>query len=64
MKDSFSEEGDHSSELKTPLLANDLILILMLKPVRDMWSQIIHSCMLLNYGFVKGIKQHTFLCMI
>lgn len=64
MKDSPSKEGDHSSELKSPLLANDLILILMFKSIRAVCSQICLNCMLQNYRSVKGINLHTFLCLV
>jgi len=64
MKDSLSKEGDHSSELKSPLLANDLMLILMFKSIRAMCSQICLNCILQNYNSVKGINLHTFPCLL
>lgn len=64
MKDSLSEEGDHSSKLKSRLVANDLILTLIFNSIRAVCSQIRLSCMLLNYRSVKGIKLHTFLCHV
>lgn len=62
MKDSLTE-GDHSSELKSPLLANDLILILMFKSTHAACSQICPCCTLQNYRSVKGINLFTFLSL-
>lgn len=64
MKDSLGKEGDHSSELKSPLLANDLVLILMFKSIRAMCSHRGLNCMLQNCRSVKGINLHTFLCLV
>lgn len=64
MKNSLRGEGDGSSELKSPLLANDLILILMFKSIHAVCSQICLNCMLQNYRSVKRIHLHAFPCLV